>query len=41
MLPKYMLSEHFWTDEQFKEFWTNNLQNSYEHNIRVFEYGYF
>lgn len=37
MLPKYLLSEHFWTDEQFQEYCTKDQQKSFEHNIRVFE----
>lgn len=41
MFPKYLLSEHFWTDAQVKEYWTKDLQNKFEHNVRVFEYGYF
>lgn len=38
MLPKYLLSEHFWSEDQLKEYWTKDLQNNYEHNIRAFEY---
>lgn len=40
MFPKYLLSEQFWTDDQLKEYWTQDLQKSFEHNIRVFEYAY-
>ncbi|XP_025207943.1 LETM1 domain-containing protein 1 [Melanaphis sacchari] len=38
MFPKYLLSEHFWTDEQLKEYWIKDQQNSFEHNTRVFEH---
>lgn len=37
MFPKYLLSEHFWTDEQLKKYWTKDQQTNFEHNIRVFE----
>lgn len=37
MFPKYLLSEQFWSDDQIKEYWTKDLQKSFEHNIRVFE----
>ncbi|KAL4120805.1 hypothetical protein QTP88_013426 [Uroleucon formosanum] len=37
MFPKYLLSEHFWTDEQLKEYWTKDQQNNFEHNMNVFE----
>ncbi|XP_008190165.1 LETM1 domain-containing protein 1 isoform X2 [Acyrthosiphon pisum] len=38
MFPKYLLSEHFWTDEQIKEYWVKDQQNNFEHNMRVFEH---
>jgi hypothetical protein len=37
MFPRYLLSEHFWTDEQLKEYWIKDQQKKFEHNIRVFE----
>jgi len=37
MFPKYLLSEHFWSDEQLKEYWVKDQQNRFEHNMRVFE----
>lgn len=37
MFPKYLLTDHFWTDEQRKKYWTENQQKSFEHNVRIFE----
>ncbi|XP_050440467.1 LETM1 domain-containing protein 1 [Adelges cooleyi] len=38
IFPKYLLSEHFWTDEQQKQFWTQDQRKCYEHNVRIFEH---
>lgn len=37
LFPKYLLSEHFWTDDQLKEYWIEEKTKLFEHNIRVFE----
>jgi len=37
LFPKYLLSEHFWTDDQLKEYWMKEKEKHFEHNIRVFE----
>jgi len=38
LFPKYLLSEHFWTDDQLKEYWIEEKTKLFEHNIRVFEH---
>ncbi|XP_050525025.1 LETM1 domain-containing protein 1 [Daktulosphaira vitifoliae] len=38
IFPKYLLSEHFWSEEQLKQFWTHDQKKCYEQNVRIFEH---